>query len=186
MAPSPEFLERAAKILGVREEWLRTGSGPKLRPADEAIPLRGRDKELQRLRELLAHRVKGISELDHVSFELFVNLLTRYTLGAPDGRGLLSMERGEDLLVELARDLMWLVNLPRDPRTWGLESLLDQRRRFDYFTASLHALGLLLPDAARGAPLLMHRGSLIPSLRLCDFQHEQHHHDDQEDGNGEN
>ncbi|MGH7564032.1 MAG: helix-turn-helix domain-containing protein [Gemmatimonadota bacterium] len=184
--PSPEFLEHAGKILGVREDWLRTGRDPKLRPPDEALPLRTREKTLEGLRELLSTRVEGVYKLDHVSFELFLRLLTRFTLGAPDGRGLLAMKDGQDRLVELARDLMFLVNLPRDPGTWGFESLLDPRWSFEYFTASLHALSLLLPEPGRGSPLGLHPDSRIPSLRRHDFNRRNDHHErEQEDNDGE-
>lgn len=148
--PSLGFLEAAAEVLGVRQQWLTYGEGPHT-AADAAIPA-SRTISL-RLDAVLVTETEA--KLIGVGGESGLGELhaTRHRLVAScrDGH---QATPGE---VEELGD--WLVRRVLEPLQW-LESDLSERQGEDYVRAACHALMLAMPESRAGSTI----GKLIERL----------------------
>lgn len=88
---------------------------------------------------------------------LFMAALTRLAMGEPD------KALDEDLLLELAGDLRWLLFFPA--RLWGFLHDPPYEVFADYSVAMLHALMQLMPPPGRGDGVEEYAASPTPGLR---------------------
>lgn len=130
----------------LRLPWLLLGEGPPTELGDRTQALAGR--EGMPPEGGLAGRLRAehpdLELLSPEASALFVGALTRYATGEP------RMELDEEMILELAADLRWLLFLPF--RLWGFESRPDYERFSEYCVAALHALALAMPSPGEGDP----------------------------------
>lgn len=165
--PSVEFLREAADVLGVREEWLVLGKGEPTAPEEGLAGLRGSGSGPQeRLRERICSAYPGVERMRVAEQEVFMSVLARYAMSAPDAAELPMSEQGVRRLVELAGDLLFLIELPLHPLAWGFRDLdqEDEARRY-YQAATLNTLSLLMQERGRGDPVERADVSWIRELR---------------------
>lgn len=172
--PSLDFLNEAARILGVRREWLILGEGRPTEVEEATLPS-GEDVDLEdtpwdsledvpgpetesRTEEIRGGkdtiREKLREEYPALWFALpasvrpqFLRTFSRYALVAEDGGEVPRDEEDITRLVDLAGYLLWLLSVPT--RAWNLED-----RHSELGTeAMLHALKHYLPDRRSGRPL---------------------------------
>lgn len=166
-APSVEFLREAADVLGVRDEWLVLGRGPRSgRDRGRSGPGGGGDAgPAARLRARIRKQIPSLSRLRKGERDLFFEVLTRYALTAPDIEGEGAGEAEEEI-AGLAADLVFLLELPAGPDAWGFRAPAVHRERFHhYVVAMLHALSLLMEGRGEGAPTSEARSSRVRRLR---------------------
>lgn len=132
----------------LRLPWLLLGEGPPTELGDRTRALAGREGAAGPDGGLAGRLRAEHPDLELLSAEasaLFVGALTRYATGEP------RMNLDEEMILELAADLRWLLFLPF--RLWGFEPRPDYERFSEYCVAALHALTLALPSPGEGDPV---------------------------------
>ena len=134
--PAREFLQEASDYLGVREEYLLTGEGPRTENEERLAKFEDRgpgspfvDVPLEQL-----GLTPGTRELFHEAWR-------RYVAAVPG-------DLNDKELVRLAAALWGLFQIPS--RMWGFQHEMSGRHLNDYVTAMLHALMLAMPDEGKG------------------------------------
>lgn len=165
--PSVEFLRQAADVLGVREEWLVLGKGEPTAPEQGLSGLRRSGSgSPERLRERICSAHPEVARMHVAEQEVFMTVLARYAMSAPDAAELPMSEQGVRRLVELAGDLLFLIELPLHPLAWGFRELDadDEARRY-YQAAVLNTLSLLMEERGQGEAVERADVSWIRELR---------------------
>lgn len=150
-----------SEVFGVDLRWLITGNGEMYPESDDSFP--------EQLTSAVASGTVGKSfrSLSPEVRRLFFDLLDRYVRTAPDGYDALREESISDEVVELARDLYFLVGLPIHGSAWGFTRRAYQsaRQLDDYATAMIHALAIWIENRGEGNPLRSARRSPIRIAR---------------------
>jgi transcriptional regulator with XRE-family HTH domain len=158
--PSLEFLREAARLLGVKEEWLITGAGP-MSPAEEAFLGTPQDRFGRSGDQFVIAEAMNLGMPPAVE-GLFRETVAQYaaTFGDID-------ELGKEEVHELAQDIWWLCNLPRSLN--GFRSGMPYSDLSHYLQAMLLGIRLaLLPPNKEHSPVS--EDSLIRKLRVFTSQ----------------
>jgi len=165
--PSVAFLRAAAEELNVREEWLVLGKGEPTAAEQglSGLGLAGRLPE-DSLRERIVAEHPRLQEMDLPEQEIFMSVLADYAMSAPNAAEIPMTEKGVRNLAELAGDLLFLLELPLHPLSWGFRDLDgDDDGLSHYFAAALTALSLVMTDRGQGDPVERAEVSWIRELR---------------------
>lgn len=142
--PPLAFVAEAASVLGVRPEWLAFGSGE---PDIGYERLRRQIYSEDFRRELFEST--EISRLTSTAQEACLNVLIRCLMNAEsDLEEAFQTEEGREAVVELVRDVIFLIRLPLLPRSWGFEQPRDGLSNYQlsaYSLAIIHSLMVLIP-----------------------------------------
>jgi hypothetical protein len=160
--PRVEFLGALkAAFPDVRLDWVMFGDGQPTEVAELlASPngLEGTGGGLSSFGARIIERYPDIELLPPEGAALFMAALTRLAMGEPDEA------LDEDLLLDLAGDLRWLLLLPA--RLWGFRHEPPYEVFSDYTVAMLHALMQLMPPPGGGDAISDYAGSRTPRLRV--------------------
>jgi len=170
--PPLEVVRTAAELLDVRVAWLAFDEGEMTEELEDERrdPLRD---ELQRLRE----RSPVLRNLPTGASETFLDLWLAYQRQAPGGGGLREVEGGDEVAMELADDLLFLLTLPL--QAWGFEEPIWLAGRAvetmewpgrepdytTYFHQQILALSLVIKLRKQGDRLNEWHNSPVPRLR---------------------
>ena len=127
---------------------------------------RGETRFDSSLRELILHAEPELRQFRAPTQELFAQVLTRYVLSASNGRDAIESEEGRKEIVELASDLLFILQLPTNRLSWGFERVGLPGKQSDLFAIQvLGALDMLIPGPAQDWSIEAARESLIRKLR---------------------
>ncbi|MFV1986791.1 MAG: hypothetical protein ACC682_05900 [Gemmatimonadota bacterium] len=159
--PRVEFLAALKEAFPeVRLDWIMFGDGQPTEVAELLASPDGLEVTgggLSGFGARVIERYPDIELLPPEGAALFMAALTRLAMGEPD------KALDEDLLLELAGDLRWLLLLPA--RLWGFRHDPPYEVFSDYTVAMLHALMQLMPPPGAGDRIGEYAGSRTPRLR---------------------
>ena len=135
--PPLSFLRPAARVLGVRVEFLITGEEPRTK---EEHLVKGLDTTL-------AEAAEAILALGgDASWNMFMRLVARLLLSCPDRK-----KAGEEVVGHLAYHLQQ--RILESYHAFNPAGFDEQVRQTDYLEATLHAMALAVPDPGQGVPI---------------------------------
>jgi transcriptional regulator with XRE-family HTH domain len=159
--PRVEFLTALKTAFPeIRLEWVMFGDGQPTEVAELLASPDGLDEAAGGggFGARVLQRYPDIELLPPEGAAVFMAALTRLAMGEPD------KALDEDLLLELAGDLRWLLFLPA--RLWGFRHDPPYDVFSDYTVAMLHGLMQLMPVPGHGDAVAEYHRSPAPRLRV--------------------